>query len=163
ARLDAQRESARTAARSAAFYFDLCHRFEPFLYGTGSGPYYQQLELEHPNLRATLQWALDTASVDAGMQLLTGTQDYWHARRFTREASGWANQLFEHPAAVQAAARGPMLNAAIGFARRRAEYDMALRLSEQAKELFELTNDRIRLGSVYINLGGIAEEGGDWG
>jgi non-specific serine/threonine protein kinase len=76
-----------------------------------------QLMLEHDNLRAALQWALDT-QIETGVRLLAGLIDFWTMRGVWDEGLDWCRRFFAAPETpantpfrVQALARAGQLAA----------------------------------------------------
>jgi predicted ATPase/class 3 adenylate cyclase/DNA-binding CsgD family transcriptional regulator len=54
-------------------------------------------ELEHDNLRAALEWALDRGSMDEAITLLVGLANLWLGRGLLREAHVWFDRALGHP------------------------------------------------------------------
>ena len=54
-------------------------------------------ELEHDNLRAALEWALDRGSIDEAVTLLVGLANLWLGRGQLREAHVWFDRVLRHP------------------------------------------------------------------
>ena len=64
-----------------------------------------QLEAEHDNLRAALDWALSRENADAAVDLLVGLAHLWLGRGLLREAAAWFARVLRHPAVTGSPAR----------------------------------------------------------
>ncbi|MCB0064909.1 MAG: tetratricopeptide repeat protein [Caldilineaceae bacterium] len=89
-KLAAQNDEAPAHRQHALFFTTLAEEIEPTLYAGESWPGIYQLNEEHANLRAVLQWAL-TAGNDPrlGLQLAGALGRFWHLAGHWREGRDW--------------------------------------------------------------------------
>jgi predicted ATPase/class 3 adenylate cyclase/DNA-binding CsgD family transcriptional regulator len=64
-----------------------------------------QLEAEHDNLRAALDWALRRENAEAAADLVVGLAHLWLGRGLLREAATWFDRVLRHPAVTGSPAR----------------------------------------------------------
>jgi predicted ATPase/DNA-binding CsgD family transcriptional regulator len=79
-------DSARRA--HAEFFLGVVEQIEPRLTGDQQQHWLEQLDGEHNNLRAALQWAIAHAAPLA-VRLSGALQRFWYARSYLREGIGW--------------------------------------------------------------------------
>jgi len=86
AQLDQAKQTTATCQRHLCYYMNLAEEIEPYL---RSGPqvaaHYAQLEAEHDNLRAAINWALRSDEVACGVRMVSALYDFWLARGYRHE------------------------------------------------------------------------------
>ena len=70
-------ELERAHNAHAAYYLALAERAEPALVGAEQGSWAEQLERDHKNIRAALQWLLDHHEIEKTLRLATALQQFW--------------------------------------------------------------------------------------
>ena len=99
-RLTARGEVETTQERHAAFFLDLAERAEPELYGPRQAAWYQDVQLEHDNLRAALRWYLTRRSGEA-LRLAVALWWFWHQHHLWTEGRDWLDRVLALPASSE--------------------------------------------------------------
>jgi predicted ATPase/class 3 adenylate cyclase len=108
-RLLASGDADALAARHAAHFLALAEEAEPQLWRAGQERWFQQLDLEHDNLRAALTWSLARPDPEMAMRLAGALGAYWEARGQIVEAHRWLDAaLAAGPASPLSRARALM-------------------------------------------------------
>jgi non-specific serine/threonine protein kinase len=87
---------------------------EPHLTGIPSATttaWCDRLESEIDNLRAVLNWVMQTHDISAGQRLINGLQYFWSQRGYNAEGMWWIDALLLSDAAISTAARVRGMNA----------------------------------------------------
>jgi len=120
-----------------------------------------ELDAEHDNLRAALDWAAATADVELEVQLAAAARQYWFVRGYLGEGRHFARR-----AADNAEQRSPALHAlalvhAAAFAHRQGEAEVARDEAEHALEVFRSLGDQSSAAWATAELGTVAFTAGD--
>ena len=75
--------------RHEAYFRALAERAESALRGPEQGAWLAALEAEHDNLRAALDWALQTEQTEMALRLAGALGRFWHTRGYLREGLEW--------------------------------------------------------------------------
>lgn len=149
-----------------AYFVDLAEQAEPNLRAFDMMLWLDRLELELDNIRAALEWALES-DAEAILQLAGALWWFWHIRDHKSEGAEWLERALsieemergDHPLIFsQAINRGKALYVA-GFLRLRMwETDRATALSEESLRLFQELGPLGKRGMAYAlwNLGAAA-------
>ena len=78
-----------------AYFVKLVEQAEPELIRSNQVYWIHRLDDELDNLRAALEWAL-ASDVEAGLQLVVVSRQFWEARNYPRELSDRLEPLLEH-------------------------------------------------------------------
>jgi predicted ATPase/transcriptional regulator with XRE-family HTH domain len=85
-RLAESGEAQAMSRRHAAYFLELAEEAEPHLTSAGRGPWLEQLEAEHHNLRAALDWCLsEEGDKEIGLRLAGALHWYWYFRGYLTE------------------------------------------------------------------------------
>ena len=104
-------ESERMRRRHLEFFLHMAEQAEPELRGAHQAEWFGQLEAEHDNLRAALEWSLDSAP-EAVLELATTLLWFWTGCNHYREGLEWTEAaLARTEAAGRTLARAKALNA----------------------------------------------------
>ncbi|HET7037693.1 MAG TPA: NB-ARC domain-containing protein, partial [Thermomicrobiaceae bacterium] len=95
--LDEAGERARVKSAHARFYHALATRAALFLHGPDQIAWLDQLEAEHDNLRAALQWSLAEGDPVLGLHLAVALSPFWEARGRLSEGRRWLEALLAAP------------------------------------------------------------------
>jgi predicted ATPase/DNA-binding SARP family transcriptional activator len=95
-------EGAAVRDRHLGYFLALAERAEPGLTGPAQVDWLNCLETELDNVRAALEWALESA-VEAGLRLATLLGRFWAAHDHSREGGDWLARLLQRPDALQCA------------------------------------------------------------
>src|SRR5207247_10452207 len=86
-------ERARTA--HAAYYLALAERAAPALGGAEQSSWADQLERDHMNIWAALQWLLEQGKIEEVLRLATALQQFWLLRGYLREGRRFLEQALD--------------------------------------------------------------------
>jgi predicted ATPase/class 3 adenylate cyclase/DNA-binding CsgD family transcriptional regulator len=92
-RLAESGEEPAVRDRHLAHHLAVAERSEEGILGLDQGRWLTRLDREHDDLRAALDWASVSFSVESLYRLAYALQAYWHARGHSREAQGWYDRL----------------------------------------------------------------------
>ena len=90
--LAASGNEALTRQRIAAYYAALVQTAAAHFHDAEQSTWFDRLEREHDNLRATLTWYI-SHDPTAGLQLAALLRDFWHARGHMSEGRTWLTTL----------------------------------------------------------------------
>ena len=88
-------ELERAHNAHAAYYLALAERAEPALVGAEQGSWADQLERDHKNIRAALQWLLDHHEIEKTLWLATALQQFWLLRGYLSEGRRFLEQALD--------------------------------------------------------------------
>ncbi|MDQ6859323.1 MAG: adenylate/guanylate cyclase domain-containing protein [Chloroflexota bacterium] len=120
--------------RHCAAYLALAERAAPQLQGPDQKRWLDELELEHDNVRAALDYAIGANRTEDASRLLSALWRFWQARGHLREAAGWADRVLGL-AEAEPAQRLRALEAAGGIAYWSADEDLTRSRYRKAYEL----------------------------
>jgi tetratricopeptide (TPR) repeat protein len=90
-------QAAARRDRHLAYCVGLAETAEPFMRGPQQSEWLDRLEAEHDNLRAALQWALDTRQTELGLRLVGVLWWLWDNRGYFSEGRAWAEAMLKLP------------------------------------------------------------------
>src|SRR5262249_27584054 len=109
----APEERAMAAARHAAYFSALVRQAQQGPAGSLKRSWLARLEMEHDNLRATLDWQCESGDVQGGLQLGAALWRFWARRGCLAEGRGRLEALLRlDEAQARTAARSEALFAA---------------------------------------------------
>src|SRR5205823_6185366 len=112
-RLAASAPAEVVRRRHAMFFRELVEAAESKLAGPEQAESLERLEQEHDNLRAALQWCLDTRDAEMGLRLAGAAWRFWLVRGYLSEGSRWLTEVLGLASASGAVdVRAKALNAA---------------------------------------------------
>ena len=85
-------EVLRFRERHLAYYLTLVESAEPELRGRKQAMWLTHLELEHDNLRAALEWSLESQP-ESGLRMAVGLIDFWDTHGHVTEAYKWLDVM----------------------------------------------------------------------
>jgi predicted ATPase len=92
-RLDSSGEDAAIRERHAAWFAALADRAKPKLV-TGKGAWFDELEVEHANIRDALAWTLPRCP-DVGRRIAAAIWRFWAARGYRTEGRRWVEAALD--------------------------------------------------------------------
>lgn len=93
--------------RHFEFFLQLAEQAEPYVRGPQLPLYLDQLEAEHDNMRAALEWSLSQADHgEASMRLAGALFSFWDQRGYVSEGRAWLARTIANP---DAPSTGPAL------------------------------------------------------
>ena len=155
-------EREKTVRRHAAWFVDFAERSDNDLRGLEGSNVSRRLRLEHDNLRAVLQGALDRADAETLLRLATALWSFWMHHGHLREGLSWLRRALlmsdQQPARLRAQAhlgasaiamtQGELVQA-------RGDAEASLRLAH------ELNDDRL-IATASNSAGNISASSGDF-
>jgi non-specific serine/threonine protein kinase len=157
-RLEAAGEADTYRARHAAAFFELVRQGE----GEDAGPRevssLDRLELEHPNIRVALRWALVNQDTAAALRTTAALFRVWERRGHFQEGCAWLEQALALPGAAAAPARerSRALNALAFLYWRGGDADRALPIAEEALAINREIGHTLGTAMALGGLGAIA-------
>ena len=158
-RLQQRGERAPVRKRHADYFVAFAEDAEPHLEGGADQPaWLVQLDLEHDNLRAALDWSLEgDDGAEAGLRLAGSLYRFWAHRGHAREGQQWCTDALTRAGGRPGTpARLKALHASGTLAWRLGDTTTARSMLEQGLALSRQLGDRLREGRVLSNLGGVA-------
>jgi predicted ATPase/DNA-binding CsgD family transcriptional regulator len=92
-RVIAQDELPALRSRHADYYRAIAEKAAPEMRGPNQRLWLARLAQEHPNLRAALDWARETYSVECGLRLGSALRRFWQVQGHAREGRVWLEQF----------------------------------------------------------------------
>jgi hypothetical protein len=131
--------------RHLAFYVALAERAEPELIGAEQGVWLGQLEQEHDNLRAALQWTIECGEAELGLRLAGAVWGFWRVHGHVSEGRRWLEGLLavtESGGAAKSATRAKALSHAGALALEQGDYSRAAALLDESLLLSRELGDK---------------------
>jgi predicted ATPase/class 3 adenylate cyclase len=145
-RLRTDFDADATERRQAAFYVSFTEAAEPHLTRMEQAAWLDRCELERPNLRRAIDWAIRSGEADLGLRMAAALWRFWHQRGPLWEGRKALDQLLALPGSSRLA-RARALSAAGGlawwdgdFAATRRHFGDEFALTSSDEE----TSDRVR-------------------
>jgi predicted ATPase len=121
-----------------------------------------RMEREHDNLRAALAWAIETGEAEIGLRLGSALEWFWSQRSHLSEGRQWLDQILAQSSGAPAPLRAKVLFAAGDMAFQQGDFVSAVRLTQQALELFGAGEDKVSIARAYFLLGFVARQHADY-
>ncbi|MFQ5967488.1 MAG: tetratricopeptide repeat protein [Acidimicrobiia bacterium] len=138
--------------RHAFAYLELAKNAEPHLLYRGQVRWLEQLELEHDNLRAAIDWALAQQETDVALRLGFALWRFWQIRGHLYEAAERLSETLALPGG-DLGHRAKALEAAGGLAYWQGDMESARDLYQQSLDLMRNTGDQEEIANALCNLG----------
>lgn len=153
-----------TAVRDAhaAYLLTYVEAGEPRMRGHGQTAWLDELDAEQGNLRAALDWTLQTADAETALRICAAVWRYWMNRGRFEEGRAWVDRALEAGASAPSPARLGALIASAFLAEDHADYEAAQTRFEQAASLAESTGDQLTLAQAWDGLGTVASDRGEF-
>ncbi|MBK9710081.1 MAG: tetratricopeptide repeat protein [Kouleothrix sp.] len=152
-RLEASGEAPELRRQHAGYYLALAEQAEPELRGPDSRAWLDRLELEHPNLRAALEWSVARGELDAVARLAAALGRFWDVRNHHHEGRDWLATALAHAMAVTPEAHAKALLAAGWLARAQHDQAAAIPLLERSVAAYRQLGDERELAAALTELG----------
>jgi predicted ATPase len=161
-RLSAAGEVEVLRQRHADYFAELAERAVPGLKGAEQIAWLKRLEADHDNLRAALQWSLESAHDELAGRLCAAVWPFWQTRGYFHEARRWLAAALAPERHLPPPIRAAALNAAGVLAVNQNDYVLAEALLTEARDLYSALADSSGLAQAMNNLGWVAHECGDY-
>lgn len=178
-RLRASAEEPLFRTRHRDWYLGLAERAEPYLTGAEQAKWLDRLEIEHDNLRAALDWAVENGghnafAVDefpsphrapspgeAALRLGGALWRFWHVRGYPREGRDRLEAVLALPGVSPCSpARGKALNAAGALAHDQGDFETAEALHQESLAIARECADKEGIAVAFNHLGNVARDQG---
>jgi predicted ATPase/class 3 adenylate cyclase len=161
-RLAERRETDSVGRRYANHYLSRAEEAAPELLGPLQGAWYERLEADLDNLRASLAWFLAHQEVEATARLAVSVLPFWVSRSHSNEGLRWLNaaltrrDMLPSPALAKALFAKAFLLLHLG-----ADHQQANTLLEESRALFQELEDSTWTVRTVSVLGWVASRAGD--
>jgi len=122
---------------------------------------YQELDAEHDNLRAALDFAAASARIDAEVALLVALRLFWRVRGHIGEARSRFDHAVAHVPTDDRAPRAAALSHGASFAYRQGDLTTARAWWDEALELYRGLDEVNEIGRCLGELGSVALSEGE--
>jgi predicted ATPase/transcriptional regulator with XRE-family HTH domain len=169
-RLVAHGEASLLRSRHADYYRALAETAAPQIHGPDQRPWLVRLAQEHPNLRAALDWARETHSIECGLRLGSALHSFWQLHGLASEGRAWLEhflslslQSLQRPgeAVGDNALRADALRGAGHLAWVQGDYEAAAPLLAESLDLYRAQAHPPGIAHVLNIQGMIADERGE--
>jgi predicted ATPase/class 3 adenylate cyclase len=158
-------EAAEALRRHRDWYLALVTRLEPqFFGGARSGSETDELDREHDNLRAALEWSADEpGEAAAGLRLAAALWRFWEIRGHVVEGRAWLERMLAASSEGESlASRSSALTGAGVLAYLQGDYDAAFSFHEESLILHRQVGNPQSVGYAANNLANAAMQQGDY-
>ncbi len=163
----ANNQLARPQQLATAHYLAVAEQAQRKVSGPEEQQALDQLEREHDNLRATLQWAGEERDGDEFLRLCSALVTFWLVRGHWTEGQQWTERALTRTSATAATPdqqrlRANALHAAAQLAENRGHPDVTRALYEESLQLWRALNDQNGIAESLNGLGRVASNQGDY-
>ncbi len=152
-RLAESGEAEEISRRHAAAYLALAEEARPHFGSDDQKRWLDELELEHDNMRAALEWTILRGHADEAQRLVFALWRFWQRRGHLPEGAQWCERALALPAEnVSPLVRMRALEAAGGLVYWRAQFDRATDFYTKALEIAERLGDPREEANAAYNL-----------
>jgi predicted ATPase/serine/threonine protein kinase len=160
-RLIERRELDALRARHAAWVVALAESAEPKLVGPDQAVWLRRLDDEAGNVRAALNWSLESGDVGTGLRIAGALFRLWSSRGQLSEARRWLDRALSVDAPVSAEVRAKGLYAAAYCALGQGEFSEAVTRFEESLHLSREQKDRAGVARCLAQLAWLLTARGD--
>ena len=122
----------------------------------------RQFELEHDNLRAALDWLIQSGTAEWGLRLGAALFEFWETREYLTEARDQLEKILRLPGAqARTSLRARVLFSAGVLAGEQGDCQAARALHEESLEISRELNDSRGVAIALNALAAVARDGGD--
>ena len=125
-----------TRKRHAEFFTELAESTQHDHLGPAQTPLRRRFWTEWDNIRAALQWTIDSGETELGLRLAGALATIWLDRNFALEGQQWFETLLERPEPVADEVRAKALGTAAMVAGVRSDFEHALGWGQDALNLY---------------------------
>jgi len=157
-------DDAATAVRDRhlAWLVELGERAERELWGPQQLEWLEQLELEHDNIRAALEWGRASGQWESMLRLAAALARFWDVRGFLTEGYGWLSAALDATTTLQTISRAQALARAGYLAVVRNDLSAADRHLADALALAQVLEDEESIGAALMVMGMAARARGEY-
>jgi predicted ATPase/class 3 adenylate cyclase len=161
-RLEETGELEAVRQRHGEHFLSRAIESEAHLTGAEQSKWLDYWDSEHDNLRAALQWAVDTTRFELAQQAAGALWRFWQQRGHLSEGRRWIDKVLAEPGAVhRTAARAKALTGGGGIAWWQIDHAAAGRYYGEALEIERQLGDPSRVGEALYNYAFVLGSEGD--
>ena len=151
--LDEGGDAAVTLRRHAEHFFAFTAEAEPHLTAGDQLEWLDRCEMESPNIRAALRWAIDAGQADSAQESAAAMWRFWQQRGYLSEGRAWFEEVLAMPSGqAPTAARAKALIGAGGVAWWQQDRDATGRFYQEALAIEREVGDPARIAEALYNL-----------
>jgi len=150
-----------TRARHANYFLGLVERARPELLGSQQAKWFERLEVERDNLRASLEWFLKQNDVLDALRIVGGLWRFWYARGHLTEGMRWLLQALTLSTG-STSLRAEALYGAGALSHTQGNYSAAQGFYEQSLGIFRTLSDKRGIAAALNSLGTLANDQGNY-
>jgi predicted ATPase len=154
-------EEATARFAHARWCARLAERADPELSGRNQQFWFDELEREHDNIRAALDWSIGTAETGCALRIAGSIYRFWTNRGHIAEATEWYRRILPLPGCDPSKERGDALLGAGVMAFFSGDLERMQALTQDARFQYEAVGHRNGVAYTYGNLGMVADAQGD--
>jgi predicted ATPase/DNA-binding SARP family transcriptional activator/Tfp pilus assembly protein PilF len=122
----------------------------------------EQLDAEHPNLRAALSWALEAGNIELAGRLSGALWRFWFMHGHPQEGRQWYSAILEQHCPISKAIRAKVLLGAGTLACQQSDLTNAYALLDESLALYQEVDDKAAIATTLNGLGMVARQQGDF-
>ena len=147
-------EAPSLSSQHFVWYLQLAEHAAPNLSGPEQERWFARLEVEHANMRAALQWAIDEGLAEAAARLALDVLRFWHTRTYQREGLRWLERILalDAVAPLPPALRPRLLNALGVLCHSLRQFDRAASYHTEALLLWRTLDDRVSMAQALLDI-----------
>ncbi len=161
-KLSAAGEAEEVRRLHLDYFLALAEEAEPALTGGEQKRWLDRLEMEHDNLRAALDWSLETGNAKAALRMAGALWRFWGGRGHPTEGRSFLKRALEQSLESQDVTRAKALHAAGNLAWDQGDYKEARLLLGESLEVSRALGDRPGIAAALNNLGNVVKRQGDY-
>jgi non-specific serine/threonine protein kinase len=152
-KLQQAREETEVRNKHLRFFLSLAERAEPELINPSEATWPDRLEAEHNNLRAAINWSLESSATAAGLQLTAALSRFWSARGYTSEGRHWLEKALSEGHHEPESLRAKALIEAGTLAWNQGDFTQATTYHQQSLLLYRGLGDEQGMAYALNHLG----------
>jgi predicted ATPase/DNA-binding CsgD family transcriptional regulator len=133
--LEAAGDQAHWRDRHLGWCLALAERARPDLWGAAGRASFVRLDSEEDNIRAALQWSIQSGAADESLRLAAALGWHWYVRAHLHQGRYWLKQALATSEGAASASRASALNAAGALAVLQNDHERATELLQEAVRL----------------------------
>jgi predicted ATPase/class 3 adenylate cyclase len=160
--LERNGEADMLRQRHTTYFLALAEAAAPELTGPHQRLWLSQLEQEHDNLRAALQWSCDQQLLETALQFCEALWRFWQFHSHLSAGRGWMEQVLAQSRSLELPVRAQVLCGAGWLAHNQGDHVQAQVLFEESLALARQLRDLASIGMALHGVGQIAADQGDY-
>jgi predicted ATPase/class 3 adenylate cyclase len=161
ARLEAEGALDELRRRHAERFVALAAAAEEGLAGPEQAQWLERIERELDNVRAALDWCLSSGRVEDALRAASSLDRFWRAHGHVTEARSWLAHGLAVASDVEPEVRARALWAAANQATAQSDWELAVPMLDEARELFEQAGRAREEVLALSNLSFVSQMRGD--